>query len=116
MGCHALLLLKARIDVFSLRQNALCSWGANVLKHHNEAGDRGWTGSRAEHTSKVRQTSTVLTPSPQSDKRHKLLLSFVLELREDLVPLRLVLLPNRCLLLTEFHRLTLTGRLCLGFC
>jgi hypothetical protein len=115
VGCHAILLLKALISVCSLRKNALCSWGANVLKHRYEAGDRGWTGHRAEHTYRLRQTSTGLTPSPQSDKRHKSLLSFVLELREDLVPLLLVLLPNRCLLLTEFHRLTLTGRLCLGF-
>jgi hypothetical protein len=89
--------------------------GANVLKHRYEAGDRGWTGRRAEHTSRLRQTATVLTPSPPSDKRHKSLLAFVLELREDLVPLLLVLLPNHCLLLPEFLRLTLTGHLCLGF-
>ena len=46
---------------------------------------------------------------------NKSLISFVLEPREDIVPLRLVLPPNLCLLLTEFHRLTLTCRLGLGF-
>src|SRR5215470_17271 len=107
MGCHALVLLTALIDVFAQRQNTLCSWGANVLQHRDEAGDRGWTGHRAEPTSRRRPTSTVLTPSPPSDTRPKSLRAFVLALREDLVPLLLVLLPNRCLLLPEFLRLTL---------
>ena len=73
-----------------------------------------WTGNRAEHTSRLRQTSTVLTPSTQRDQSNTSRLAFVLELREDIVPLLLVLLPNRCLLLTELHRLTLPCRLCIG--
>jgi len=48
-------------------------------------------------------------------QRHELPLSFVLELREDIIALFLVLLPNLCLLRTELRRLTLTGSLCLGF-
>jgi hypothetical protein len=89
--------------------------GSTFRKHSYEAVDRVWTGHRAEHTSRLRQTYTVLTQSTPSDKRNKSLLSFVLELREDIVPLLLVFLPNRCLLLTEFHRLPLTCSLCMGF-
>ena len=74
-----------------------------------------WTGNRAEHTYRLRQIYTVLTQSTQRDKSNTSLISFVLELREDIVPLLLVFLPNLCLLLTEFHRLTLTCRFCLGF-
>ena len=80
-----------------------------------EAVDRVWTWNRAEHTSRLRQIYTVLTQSTHRDKSNKSLLSFVLELREDIVPLLLVFLPNLCLLLTEFHRLTLTCSLCMGF-
>ena len=89
--------------------------GSNLHKNSYEAVDRVWTGNRAEHTYRLRQTYTVLTQSTQSNKSNKSLISFVLELREDIVPLLLVFLPNLCLLLTEFHRLTLTCRLCLGF-
>jgi hypothetical protein len=46
---------------------------------------------------------------------HALPLAFVLELREDIIALCLVFLPNLCLLRTELRRFTLTGSLCLGF-
>ena len=57
----------------------------------------------------------VLTQATRSDKSNTSLTSFVFELREDIVPLLLVLLPNLCLLLTELHRLTRTCRLGIGF-
>ena len=64
--------------------------------------------------SRLRQTSTVLLQSTQRDQSNMSRRSFVLARREDIVSLRLVLLPNLCLLLTELHRLTRTGSLCLG--
>jgi hypothetical protein len=88
--------------------------GSNLRKNSYEAVDRVWTGNRAEHTSRLRQTYPVLIQSTQRDKSNTSRLSFVLALREDIVPLLLVLLPNLCLLLTELHRLTLPCRLCLG--
>ena len=67
--------------------------------------------------SRLRQTSTVLLQSTQRDQSNTSRRSFVLARhpREDIVSLRLVLLPNLGLLLTELHRLTRTGSLCLGF-
>jgi hypothetical protein len=88
--------------------------GSNLLKNSYEAVDRVWTGNRTEHISRLRQTYPVLTQSTQRDKSNTSLIAFVLELREDIVPLLLVFLPNLCLLLTELHRLTLPCRLGLG--
>jgi len=49
-------MLKALVYVYSLRKNAIGSWGSNLCKHSYEAGDRVWTGHRAKPTYRLRWT------------------------------------------------------------